>query len=460
MLSGRRRSAEPETAAPVRALDAQPTSRVNVSTRDSQRRLTDGQPIRLLQLVHGYPPAIGGVEIHTRDRSERLVADHGFHVTVLTTNHYTTAGFRDRKQPTVPSQHYEVQNGVHVHRFPVRTAVAPVLRVASSIAYRVRAPGNDVLRTLYSGPICPGMLRAARNARPDVICAASFPLNHMTYPFRLSEPRPPIVLISAIHTNDDWGFDRPNLLRLVNQSYATISHTDTEREWLIAHGADPERVRVIGVGIDRDELHPRPGAFRRTQDIPNDAYLVAYFGQLAAHKGIDVLIQTLPTLVARQPNAWLVVAGSRTPFTDRLAQLSRELPRDVRGRIRLLIDIDDQTKADLLGDCDVFASPSQVESFGFTTIEAWSLGKPVVVGDAPSQRSVVADGTTGLIVPHGDQDRLADALMQLTDPALRASLGRAGREVVREHYDRRKIVSLYADLFRSAVDAARRSSRL
>jgi hypothetical protein len=50
--------------------------------------------------------------------------------------------------------------------------------------------------------------------------------------------------------------------------------------------------------------------------------------------------------------------------------------------------------------------------------------------------------------------------MQLTDPALRASLGRAGQEVVREHYDRRKIVSLYADLFRSAVDAARRSSKL
>lgn len=433
---------------------------MSVSTRDSEPRLTDGQPIRLLQLVHGYPPAVGGVEIHTRDRSERLVADHGFHVTVLTTNHYTTAGFRDRKQPTIPSQQHEVQNGVHVHRFPVRTSVAPALRVASSIAYRVRAPGNDVLRTLYSGPICPGMLRAARNARPDVICAASFPLNHMTYPFRLSEPKPPVVLISAIHTNDDWGFDRPNLLRLVNQSYATISHTDTEREWLIAHGADPERVRVVGVGIDRDELRPRPGAFRRTQDIPSDAYLVAYFGQLASHKGIDVLIRTLPMLVAQQPNAWLAIAGSRTPFTNRLEQLSKELPRDVRGRIRLLTDIDDQTKADLLGDCDVFASPSKVESFGFTTIEAWSLGKPVVVGDAPSQRSVVAEGTTGLIVPHGDQDRLADALMQLTDPALRASLGRAGREVVRERYDRRKIVSLYADLFRSAVDAARRSSKL
>ena len=431
-----------------------------MSTGDSQPSLTEGQPIRLLQLVHGYPPAIGGVEIHTRDRSERLVADHGFHVTVLTTNQYTTAGFRDRKQPTMPRQHHEMQNGVHVQRFPVRAAAAPALRVASSIAYRVRAPGNDVLRTLYSGPISPGMMRATREARPDVICAASFPLNHMTYPFRLSEPRPPIVLISAIHTNDDWGFDRPNLLRLVNQSYATVAHTDTEREWLIAHGADPERVRVMGVGIDRDELRPRPGAFRTAHGIPNDAYLVAYFGQLAEHKGIDVLVQTLPKLVARQPNAWLAVAGSRTPFANRLEQLSGELPGAVRERMRLLIDIDDQTKADLLGDCDVFASPSQVESFGFTTIEAWSLGKPVVVGDAPSQRSVVAEGTTGLIVSHGDQDQLADALMQLTNPEFRASLGRAGREVVRERYDRRKIVARYADLFRSAAAAGRTNSNL
>jgi len=108
----------------------------------------------------------------------------------------------------------------------------------------------------------------------------------------------------------------------------------------------------------------------------------------------------------------------------------------------------------------VFVSPSQVESFGFTTIEAWSLGKPVVVGDAPSQRSVVAHGMTGLIVPHGDQERLVQALMQLADPALRDSIGRAGREVARERYDRRKIVSLYADVFRSAADAARRSSKL
>jgi hypothetical protein len=149
----------------------------------SVRESLSGRPIRLLQLVHGYPPAVGGVELATRDRCERLVAEHGFHVTVLTTDRYTVHGYRDRTQPTIPIQHNEVQNGVEVHRFPVRTCFAPILSLPARLGYRARVPGNGLLRTLYNGPICPGMLRASRTFEPDVICAASFPLNHMRYPF-------------------------------------------------------------------------------------------------------------------------------------------------------------------------------------------------------------------------------------------------------------------------------------
>jgi glycosyltransferase involved in cell wall biosynthesis len=277
----------------------------------------------------------------------------------------------------------------------------------------------------------------------------------MTYAFRVPAPRPPVVLIGAVHTNDDWGFNRANLLRLVNQSYATIAHTESERDWLIEHGAQPDRVRVMGVGIDEGELQPRSGGFRTARKIPHDAYLVAYFGQLGPHKGIDILIGAMPMLLERCPNAWLAIAGSDTPFAETLRHRLRELPEAIRARVTFLVDVDDQTKADLLGDCDVFASPSQAESFGFTTVEAWSLGKPVIVGDAPSQRSVVADGKSGFIVPHGDPVRLVDALERLTDPALRCAMGSAGRDVVRERYDRRKLGAELAALLTSAAKAGR-----
>ncbi len=412
--------------------------------------------IRLVQLVHGYPPAVGGVELSTRDLCERLVADHGFDVTVLTTNAYTVSRFADPSLPTIAIDPNEVQNGVRVLRFPVRTSLAPLLWQVQRVAYRLRLPGNDRLRTWWNGPICPGMLEAVRSLEADVVCAASFPLNHMRYPFARPEPRPPVVLVGAVHTNDDWGYNRPYLLRLVNRSYATVAHTEHERDWLVGHGSEPERVRVIGHGVDPAELRPRRGAFRAERGIDPSAYLVAYVGQHGEHKGIDVLLAALPGLLERRPDAWLVVGGSRTPFTERLDQLARRLPPAARGRLRIATDLSAQDKADLLGDCDVFASPSRAESFGITTLEAWSLEKPVVVGDAPSQRSVVEDGVTGLIVPYGDGASLLDALERLADPALRERLGRAGRARLLGHYTRTAVERRYAELLTEAALSGRR----
>jgi glycosyltransferase involved in cell wall biosynthesis len=316
----------------------------------------------------------------------------------------------------------------------------------------MRMPGNDLLRTLLNGPICPGMLTELRRTPADVICAASFPLNHMRYPFRLGPGRPPVVLIAAAHTNAPWGFDRPNLLRLVNESYATVAHTEHELEWLVRHGARVDRVRVIGHGVDEGELNPRPGACRSAHGIDPGSYLVAFVGQQGGHKGIDTLIDVLPDLQSRCPSVHLVVGGARTPHSALLRARAADLPSPVKSRLIFADNLSDQDKADLLGDCDVFASPSQAESFGITTLEAWSLGKPVVVGDAPSQAAIVQDGISGLIVPYGDRVALLDALSRLgADEALRLRLGEAGRRRLADHFGRRSVELAYAELFRSAA---------
>lgn len=413
--------------------------------------------IRVVQLVHGYPPAVGGVELTVRDMCERLVSEYGADVTVLTTDTFTIAGFHDASLPRIPIVPGEFQNGVRIERFPVRTGLTPVLRQVQRIAYRLRLPGNDWLRTWFNGPIAPAMLEAVKRTPADVICAASFPLNHMLYPFRVPEPQPPVVLIAATHTTEDWGYRRPNLLRLVDRSYATVAHTEHEREWLVQHGAAAERIRVIGHGVDPDELRPRAGAFRRAHGIQPEDYVVAYVGQHADHKGIETLIGVLPGLLERCPAASLVVAGARTPYTDELKRRAEALPAAARARLRLLTDLSQQEKADVLGDCDVFASPSRAESFGITTLEAWALGKPVVVGDAPSQRAIVHEGVNGLIVPHGDPRALCDALVRLhDDPAFRHLLGDAGRRRVLDSFVRRDVERAYCELLVEAAESNRR----
>lgn len=436
---------------------AAPRAKVHLAPTAPYMRPTNSRPLRLVQLVHGYPPAVGGVEMSVRDMCERLVADYGFEVTVLTTDGYSVTNFIDRSLPTIPIEPREVVNGVRVMRFPVYARWSRALKQPQRVAYKLQLPGNDWLRTWFNGPISPGMLAAVRTLDADVVCAASFPLNHVLYPFRQPEPRPRVVLLPSIHTADDWGFGRPNLLRLVNRAYATVARTEHERDWLVARGAASERVRVIGHGVDPGELRPRPGAFRARQGIDAGAYLVAYVGQLARHKGIEVLLATFPRLLERCPDAWVVIGGARTRYTAELERLMNELSPLARARCRLLGDLSNQEKADLLGDCDVMASPSGYEAFGITTLEAWSLRKAVVVGDSPSQSCIVTDGESGLIVPYRDEPRLLHALERLGhDPLLRTAMGEAGHTRLLARYLRRDIERRHAELLAEAAQAAAR----
>ncbi len=89
----------------------------------------------------------------------------------------------------------------------------------------------------------------------------------------------------------------------------------------------------------------------------------------------------------------------------------------------------------MLHRLDVFAALSRDESFGVAALEAGACGKPVVVSDAEGLAEVTLPGKTGLVVPREDVPAAADALVALAgDGELRASLGRAARAHVVEHY--------------------------
>jgi glycosyltransferase involved in cell wall biosynthesis len=412
--------------------------------------VTVDPPIRLLHLVHSYPPAFGGVEVSTRDLCEGLVARGGFEVDVLTTDVSSVAGFRDARSPRLPGAGTEERNGVRVHRYPVDTRWATLLRPMQRIAYGLGLPRNDKLRTLYDGPISPMMRKAVVTHPADVICAASFPLHHMQYAFARGPCGPPVVLVAAVHTNDPRGFARNSIIDLVNRSFATVAHTRHEHDWLVERGADRRRVVVIGHGLDPDVIHPTPGALRRRLGIGARDFVIAFLGQHAPHKGIGTIVRAFPKALALRSDSWLVIGGARTSFTAELERTVAALG-PAGDRVRILPDLTEPEKADVLGDCDVFVSPSQRESFGITTLEAWAFGKPVIVGDAPSQHEVVDGGRTGLIVPFGDVEALLCALARTMDDTIRSRLGDAGRRCLVEQHGRRTVEDQYAALFQTAV---------
>ena len=209
---------------------------------------------------------------------------------------------------------------------------------------------------------------------------------------------------------------------------------------------------MIGHGIDLQQIQHEPGRFRAEYGVPATDFMVAYVGQQGRHKGIDTLVRAFPALLERRPDARLVIAGSQTSYSRELRRLVDGTNAAVRARILLLDDVTAAQKDQILADCDVFASPSEQESFGITTLEAWAHGKAVVLGDGPSQRCVIERGVSGLVVPYGHEALLADTLRTLAlDVELRQRLGDAGRDRLRRRYDLSRVVEQYFDLFAAAA---------
>jgi glycosyltransferase involved in cell wall biosynthesis len=89
----------------------------------------------------------------------------------------------------------------------------------------------------------------------------------------------------------------------------------------------------------------------------------------------------------------------------------------------------DEQLATVFASADVYAFPSETETFGNVVVEAAASGLPAVVASAGASHEHVVDGTTGLVVDGKKPQQIADAILALfADPARRVAIGRAARE--------------------------------
>lgn len=204
-----------------------------------------------------------------------------------------------------------------------------------------------------------------------------------------------------------------------------IAVSDLARRWQMeALGSDaveiPNGVDVSAFGsAPRLPGYPRPGGS------------VLFLGRYdEPRKGMSVLLAALPALVAHLPDVEILVVGRGDE-----EELVREAG-ELAGHLRFLGQVDDEEKASALRSADVYCAPNLGgESFGIVLVEAMAAGTPVVASDLDAFRRVLADGAAGLLVPVGDPDALAAALVGvLEDPAAQRPYVAAASEAV-EKYD-------------------------
>lgn len=409
--------------------------------------------MKILHVVQGYPPAIGGTENLFHRLSEKLHQQYGDDVCVFTANGYNAEAFYNPRLPLLPPGE-ECINGVRVRRFRVFNRLGPVLRYVQQIAYWLHLPFNQHLRTLYGGPILPGLKQAIGAFDGDVVAASSFPLMHMYAALAARRVnRRPLIFHGGLHPEDSWGFDRPMIYEAIRRADAYVAYTSYERDFLQQKNISPEKIRVIGLGVDAELFAAADGAAIRRRWGDPEAPLVAFIGQQARHKGVDTLVQAMPIVWQRLPQVRLLIAGGRTNFSPLLRRQIEALPSHQREQILVVDNFDEAEKPSLFAACDLLAYPSQFESFGLVYVEAWACGKPVVGVRAGAIASVVQDGVDGLLVPPRDAPALAEALIRLLEnESLRHHLGKNGYQKVLDRYTWDTVAARFRRVYELAIE--------
>lgn len=168
--------------------------------------------------------------------------------------------------------------------------------------------------------------------------------------------------------------------------------------------------------------------------LPPDAPVILALGRLQRFKGQHLLLDAFPRVLASHPRARLVIVGGtlfgqEPQYAEALRQ--RASGPDLAHRVHVTGFVGDDQKHDLLEACSLLAHPAHTEPLGMSVLEAMAHAKPVVSFDAAGPAHTVVHDVTGLLVPRGDSDGLANAIIELLgDPDRSAAMGDAGRRRV------------------------------
>ena len=409
--------------------------------------------MKLLHVVHGYPPNMGGTQRLFQELSQRLVQTYGDEVTVFTTNAYSNYHFWQEDDRTMPAG-TEQMNGVTVRRFPVFNRFSGARLNLARVLYKLGLPGHDWARTWHNGPIVPGLTQAIANFEADVVTAAAFPLLHMQNARRgAQQSHTPLLYFGALHPEDVWGFERQLIYQSIAEADGFLAATSFEKAFLGKRGIAPDKITVLGAGVDVAELAKADGRSWLTSHQLTDEPIIAFVGQQVAHKGIDTLLQAMPRIWQQLPTARLVIAGKPTGYSQTIRAMLAELPPAQRPYVLLLDSPTDEEKNGLLAACDVLALPSKHESFGMVLAEAWACGKPVVGCHVGGVAALVDDEQDGLLVPVGDAEALAQSLLcLLRNQSLREEMGAAGKKKVESRYTWQAVTAVYRETCLAAIN--------
>ena len=192
-----------------------------------------------------------------------------------------------------------------------------------------------------------------------------------------------------------------------------------------------------------------PPPERAPTPLPFDPPVVLLLGRAVPQKGFDLGLQAFRSVVDQIPAARLVIAGhglSRDELSQQVAALGLNGAVEFRGWVA------PERVPALINEATVVAMPSRVEPFGLVALQAAHMARPLVGFGVGGLVEAVVNGETGVLVPPGNVEALADALVNTLADADRArTLGAAGRARFGDRSSWECYVDAHEELYEQAV---------
>jgi glycosyltransferase involved in cell wall biosynthesis len=290
-----------------------------------------------------------------------------------------------------------------------------------------------------------------QSRRPDLLHANSLSMGRLAAPVA-AELNVPCIS----HLRDIVRLSRQAAADL-NRNRLSLAVSRAVKDFHVQNGIDGRKIQVVHNGVDLDEFQPRAatGYLHRELGLDASDMLIGTIGQIGPRKGQDILVRAAIGLVDLLPRAHFMIVGERFSDKDESRRFECDLREHIdgplKGRAHMLGYRNDANR--LLNELTMLVHPARQEPLGRVLLEAAASGVPVVATDVGGTREIFpSDLQCARLVPSGDSDSLADAILQLAgDAQTRRNMAEAARRRAQEAFDIRRTAAALVNCYRDLI---------
>ena len=274
----------------------------------------------------------------------------------------------------------------------------------------------------------------------EMVMIASSELSYLLLPY-LRAYFPNVTFCDFCHIEEEYwkngGYPRAAVeyQELLDLNIVSSEHL---KEWMVQHGAEPNRVHVCSTNIDPELWRPdseRRVAVRRELGLPKAEPVVLYAGRLCPQKQPRVFAHTMQRLCQRGIRFSALVAGDGPDLEWLRATIKKQ---GMSAQVHLLGTVANERMRELMAASNIFFLPSQWEGIALSIYEAMACGLVVVAADVGGQRELVTP-ECGVLVARSDEsteaERYAEVLTELLQHPQRClECGQLGRRRVSRYF--------------------------